>query len=268
MYILNGKMLKDEESISPLSEGFMFGYGVFETLKIIEGKIIFFDDHLERLIKGCETLGIKVEVSHQQIKKDSYRLLKANDMKNDVLKILYSKNKDDVYLLLTTRQNPYTEEDYKKGFKLTISDIRRNQHSILPYIKSNNYIENLIENKKAKEKGFNEVIFLNTDNFMAEGSVSNIFWIKDGEVFTPSVDCGLLPGIVREKVILCSNNIGLKVNEGKFSEEELIKSDEVFITNSIMDIMPVSSILNNEYSINENNITKSIIESYNRILGE
>ena len=130
------------------------------------------------------------------------------------------------------------------------------------------YIENLIENKKAKEKGFNEVIFLNTDNFMAEGSVSNIFWIKDGEVFTPSVDCGLLPGIVREKVILCSNNIGLKVNEGKFSEEELIKSDEVFITNSIMDIMPVSSILNNEYSINENNITKSIIESYNRMLGE
>ncbi|AFS79113.1 aminodeoxychorismate lyase PabC [Gottschalkia acidurici 9a] len=269
MYILNGSVYKTEENtVSPLSESFMFGYGLFETLKVLNGKILFLEEHIDRLISGCKTLKLTLKDSKKNIELDCYKLLELNQVKNGVLKILYSKNRDKEYLLLTTRHNPYTEENYKNGFKMMFSDIKRNQHSILAFIKSNNYMENLLAKQVGAENGYDEVIFLNTDGFIAEGAASNIFWIKSGNVFTPSTECGLLPGIVRDKVILISQKLDLKINIGKFSKGDILDADEVFITNSVMEIMPISNIGKKVYNIRENNITKNIIKSYIKLIGE
>ena len=269
MYILNGRVYKTEENtVSPLSESFMFGYGLFETLKVLNGKILFLEEHIDRLINGCKTLKLPLKDPKKDIELDCYKLLELNQVKNGVLKILYSKNKDKEYLLLTTRHNPYTEDNYKSGFKVMFSDIKRNQHSIIAFIKSNNYMENLLAKQIGLENGYDEVIFLNTDGFIAEGSASNIFWIKNRQVFTPSKECGLLPGIVRDKVILASKQLDLKVNIGKFVKKDILNADEVFITNSIMDIMPISNIEKKVYNIRENDITKKIMKSYVSLIGE
>lgn len=269
MYILNGKVYEDDEqTISPTSQAVMFGYGLFETLKVLNGKILFFDEHFDRLRSGCKALKMILHTEKSGIESDCYRLLKLKNIKNGVLKVLYAKNTDGNYLLLTTRENSYTEEYYSKGFKLIFSDQKRNQHSILTFIKSNNYMENILAKELVSEIGFDEVIFTNTDNHLAEGSVSNIFWIKNEIIYTPCIECGLLPGIVREKVLICVKRLGLEVKVGKFNREDIMDSDEVFITNSLMDIMPVCIIEDKYFEIDQYSITAEIICEYNKLIGE
>lgn len=269
MYILNGEVYRnDVNTISPTSQAFMFGYGLFETLKVSKGQILFFDEHLKRLEEGCKILNLDLNTQTSRIIEDSYRLLEFKNIKDGVLKVLYAKNGCENYLLLTTRENPYTESDYEKGFKIMFSDLKRNQDSILTFIKSNNYMENLLAKEKSAKLGFDEVIFLNTDDFVCEGAVSNIFWIKEDIIYTPSVECGLLPGIVREKVLIVLERLGFKVEIGKFNKEDIINCDEAFITNSVMDIMPVSQIEASTFIIDENSLVSKIINEYNDLIGE
>lgn len=269
MYILNGEVYQDKDkTISPTSQGFMFGYGLFETLKVLNGKILFFDEHFTRLESGCQTLKLTLHTERSKVEDDCYKLLKLKSMENGVLKILYAKDADENYLLLTTRANSYTEEDYLKGFSLMFSKYKRNQHSLLTFIKSNNYMENLLAKQEASELGFDEVIFLNVENHLSEGSISNIFWIKDGVVHTPSVDCGLLPGIVRDKVLISLKRLGLQIKVGKFNKADIVNADETFITNSVMDIMPVFRIEDKRFKIQKKSLTKQIICEYNKLIGE
>lgn len=269
MYILNGEIYKNKDkTIEPTSQAFMFGYGLFETMKILNGKILFFDEHLKRLKSACKTLKLELNQREEKIKKDSYKLLQEQGIENGVLKILYAKGNDENYLFLTTRENSYSKDDYKNGFNLMISQYKRNQDSILTFVKSNNYMENILIKQESKEFGFDEVLFLNTDDYVAEGATSNVFWIKGKIVYTPSIECGLLPGIVREKVIESCTNLGIKMIIGKFKQEELINAEEVFITNSVMDIMPVSKINKKIFNIDENIITHNIVKEYRKLIGE
>ena len=269
MYILNSIVYEnDEKTISPLSQAMMFGYGLFETLKVSNGKILFFDEHFDRFQSGCKILKLNFHKNKSEVKDDCYRLLKLNSIQNGVLKVLYAKNDDEDYLLLTTRINSYKEEDYLRGFKIMISEVKRNQYSVLTFIKSNNYMENILSKQEASESGFDEVIFLNLDDYLAEGSVSNIFWIKGDIVYTPSIECGLLPGIVREKVIRSLDKLDLTVKFGMFTIDDITNADEVFVTNSVMDIMPVCQIEKKLFNIEEASITQRITKEYEKLIRE
>ena len=269
MYILNGEIYRNQvNTVSPISQAFMFGYGLFETLKVIDGQILFFDEHLKRLEEGCETLNLHLNIKLSKIIEDSYRLLKLKNMRNGVLKISYARSEPNNYLVLTTRENTYDQDDYEKGFKVMFSKVKRNQHSILTFIKSNNYMENIIEKEKSKKLGFDEILFVNTDDFLCEGAVSNIFWIKENTVYTPNVECGLLPGIVREKTVVAIKRLGLEVRIGEFTKRDLLNCDEVFITNSVMDIMRVSKIEEKEFKLKENSLTNKITQEYKKLIGE
>ena len=269
MYILNGKIYKNNEgTIAPTSQAFMFGYGVFETLKVLKGKILFMEEHLERLEKGCRTLNISLNEEKSKIVEDSYKLLKTKNIENGVLRISYSKGEDENYLVVSTRESSYKKEDYERGFNITFSKLRKNENSILTYIKSNNYIENLFAKQVANERGFDEMLFLNTEENIAEGTSSNVFWIKDNIVYTPSIECGLLAGVVRQQVLRSLEGLRVKVRIGKFTKEDIMNSDEVFLTNSVMDIMPVSKIEDKTFNIGENTLTRDIINRYKELIGE
>jgi 4-amino-4-deoxychorismate lyase len=120
---------------------------------------------------------------------------------------------------------------------LTISKVRRNSTSRLCYIKSTCYIENLIEKEEAKKNGFDDVIFLNENGYVTETSCANIFIVKNNEIFTPRISDGLLDGIIRRKIIE-----NFKVQEKSITFEELKKSDEVIITNSLMGAMSIKKL--------------------------
>ncbi|MGL5766315.1 MAG: aminotransferase class IV, partial [Sarcina sp.] len=132
--------------------------------------------------------------------------------------------------------------------------------SIYSYIKSSNYFENLFERNKALKRGFNECIFLNEQGFITECSMSNIFWIKDGIIYTSSLKCGLLNGILRTWVL--KNYIVIK---GEFLLENLLKADGVFITNSIIGVMKVVKINNIEF---DGRMVEMINKKYKKYLEE
>ncbi|MCB2292489.1 aminotransferase class IV [Clostridium algoriphilum] len=230
MILINDNLKEDEIS---LDSGFFFGRGVFETI-LVKEKPILLGSHIKRLNIGLITLNVDKKITKEEI----YAAVLKLNCKNCVLKIMVSEKNT----IFTTRQIPYKHSDYDGGFSLGLSEVRRNAYSNLTYVKSFNYVENIIERDKIINKGYNEALFLNTEGFLSEGAVSNIFFIKNGIIFTPKIKCGLLPGIVREFVIKYSSSIGFELKEGEFTYGELLEAEGVFITNSIMGIMKVNKI--------------------------
>ncbi len=158
-------------------------------------------------------------------------------------------------VVYSTREIPYTKEDYKQGFKLKVSSVLRNPTSPSVAIKSMNYMDNIIEMKKAREEGYNDALFLNFEAYVCETAVANIFVIKEGKIMTPKVECGLLNGIVRQWVV--SN---YEVEECKMTLDDLENSEGVFITNSLMGIMKVSMV--NDVIVSESQVLSELSQKY------
>lgn len=239
------RIIFNEESIE-IDSGFFFGKGVFETI-LVKNKAIFLSKHIERLNKSIRFLNIGEKISEDKI----LELIEKFNIKNCVLKIIVTERN----LVLSTRNINYKTEDYLKGFSLKISESIRNSKSKLTYIKSINYLENILEREEALNNGYNEVLFLNEKGFLSEGSMSNIFIVIDKEIYTPSIKCGLLPGIVRNFLIK-----EYKIIEKELTLEDIMMADEIFITNSLLGIMRISKFGNR--ILTENKITIMLREEY------
>lgn len=228
-----------------LDEGIFFGKGVFETILFLE-KPIFLKEHIERLKNGMKELGLE-ELEEEML----LDYISLNFIKNKAVKILVTPQN----IIITEREIPYIEEDYIQGSSLKLSKVRRNSTSMLCYIKSINYIENIIEKNKAKEDGFKDVLFLNENGYLSETSCANIFIVKNNEIYTPKVSCGLLNGIIRMWVIE-----NFSVIETELRLDDLKNADEVFITNSLMGIIKVKKFEDIEY--NNDEIIKNVQLAY------
>jgi Branched-chain amino acid aminotransferase/4-amino-4-deoxychorismate lyase len=243
MILVNDKKLENmnENSILVLDDGFQFGKGVFETIYVQKGPV-FLEKHLERINKAIKDLNIGKSIERSYIED----IIKYHKIIDCVFKIIVTPKN----IVITTRTNSYKQEQYNNGFKIKLSSIKRNPYSHFTYYKTTNYLDNILEKEIATKEGYNEVIFLNTENTLAEGSTCNIFFIKNHNLYTPGVDCGILNGIVRDWII--SN---YEVHEGYYDFQDLLDSDGVFLTNCIMGMMPVSFVgnmmINRDVMINE-----------------
>lgn len=233
-----------------LDSGYFFGRGVFETI-LVKRKPVFLKEHIERLNKGIRVL----ELGDEVLIEDILNIIDKYSIKNCVLKIAVSEKN----IVIETRDNKYKTEDYLKGFSLKLSNINRNSKSKLTYIKSTNYLDNILQREEALKSGYDEVLFLNEKGFVAEGSISNIFLIKENKIYTPKVESGLLPGIVRGFIIDEFNVI-----EKEIVLEDLFNADEIFITNSLLGIMGISKL--EDKILSKNKITIGIREKYEEII--
>jgi len=240
--------------ISPLSPGFMYGYGVFETIRVSGKQALFLDQHYTRMVRALSVLGMTCPYQETELQPIIEKLLELNGVSEGFVKVVCSKPtpKKQVHqeadILILTGTKTYKEE-YTTGLKVCLADARRNEFSKLVRIKSMNYAENILEKEAAVQKGFDEALFLNTHDHVAEGCVSNIFWVKDGVVYTPSLDCGILEGTARARVILKCAELQIPVLEGVYKFEELFRADEIFLTNALMDIMPVSLLEDKNFDL-------------------
>lgn len=237
MNYINGKFV-----VTPFSEGEMYGIGVFETILIKDGVAVFLEEHYNRCLKGCQVLGISFNLAYSSYKKQVEKYIERYPRKNYAMRVTVSKRSYNYDLMISSREIPYQKETYQKGYTLKVSNIFRNPSSPIVGVKSLNYSENLMALRSVREEGYNEVLFLNYKGEVCEGAVSNIFFKKDGVIKTPSVECGLLPGIMRARVMEELKAKNIIVEEGSYSLEELLDADEVFLTNSLMGQMPVVGI--------------------------
>lgn len=220
-------------------EGYFFGIGAFETIAVENGKPVFPEQHFMRLMRALDFL--KLTVSMQEVRRRAEEALQKPEMKTGrmVLKITVSGQN----LVINTRENHYSAKDYERGFSVDYSQVRRNETSAFTYHKTLNYGDCLFEKRRAKEHGIDEPVFLNIKGELCEGAATNLFFVKEGRIITPLVRCGLLPGIMRETVLQT-----YPVTERIILPQEIPECEEMFLTNSLLGVMPVRSFGEHEFS--------------------
>lgn len=260
----NGKII--EENKGYIFESWVFhGYGLFETIKIIQGKTVFLNEHYQRMKKSSMMLDIKMDISLSKVFEIANELIKINKIQEGSLKLLLLKGFKYDHVIINTNSKKYEPEKYNHGLSIKISERIKNEKSLLINHKTINYLENILEKKEAVKEGYEDALFLNSKEYITETTVANIFFINKKEIYTPSVDSGILPGVVREKVFYIAKKKNIVLKEGHFSKEEIMNSESVFVTNSLMGIMPVKLIDNKIFNI-KNETMQEISESYNYLL--
>lgn len=270
MYLYYNDSLIDENTaaVKPLCQGFQFGLGVFETILVQKGVPCFMEEHLDRLQQGCAKLGLQLPFSRLQLKNQAQTLVAKNKTINGRLKITCFRDLDGTSVLMTLADYAFKEDISEEGFKLLISELKRNPYSPVAYIKSLNYAESILAREEANRQGYDEALFLNVHNKLCEGSVSNIFWVKDGAIFTPEISCGILAGITRGQVIQICHKLKLKLVEGSFELTDLLQAEEVFVTNSLMGIMPVSRVAANTYDISSYKVVRMLNQEHRKLINK
>ena len=222
-------------------DGFSFGKGAFETIKVVDGDPLFLEKHLERLKKSLKFFGIERKIDEEKI----YGYIKNSKEKNFALKLIVS----DENFILTSRKDNYRGDN--KSLSLKISKVKRNSTSKIIYHKSLCYYENILEHRWALESGYDSALFLNERDEVCETSFANIFFVRNGEIFTPTISSGLLKGTMRDYILE-----SYKVKEDVISFKDIDTYDEVFISNSLMGVRNVSSI--NNVNFNKDEVTRLI----------
>ena len=219
-----------------LDQGYQFGLGAFETIALEHGHPVFLERHLNRMEKAAEFLklgSLKSRGITCEEVLDYLVNIAEEEKQHGALKIMLSEKN----VVFQVRGNHYREEQYRQGFVMDFSEIRRNETSPLVGYKTMNYGDCILEKREAAEAGMDERIFLNTCEEISEGTVSNIFFVRGGKLETPAMGCGLLPGIIRE--YLCETE---EAEETVIYQEMLNHYEECFVTNSLMGIMPVKQL--------------------------
>ena len=242
------KVIYENDNIS-IDSGLFFGRGVFETI-LIKELPIFLEAHIKRLNNSIRAMNLGELVSIDDVK----RFIKENRIKNKALKITITEKN----LIYSVREIKYKDKDYKKGFKTSISKVLRNSTSRIITFKTLNYLENIIEYELCQRNGFNEAIFVNEKGFVCEGCTTNIFMIKDKQIYTPKIECGLLPGIIRDWIIENFNVI-----EKNLTKDDILNSDEVFFTNSLVGVIKCTEI---ENKIFKSKIIEEIKKQYDEAI--
>ncbi|MCL5022108.1 MAG: branched-chain-amino-acid transaminase [Nitrospirae bacterium] len=265
MYVyLNDRIVpRAEAMVSVFDHGFLYGDGVYETMRTYEGAIFMLDEHLVRLYRSASMIGLGMPLDQDRVKSALYDTLGANSLRNAYVRLTVSRGSGAVGLdpdlcraptlvIIAEEMKDYPKAMYEKGIKLIIAVTRRNsREAIDPRIKSLNFLNNILAKIEAKKAGADEAVMLNGSGYVAEGTVSNIFFFRDGVLCTPSVACGILDGITRDTVLDLAVREGLTVEEGEFSRDDLYGASEVFLTNTTMEVMPVSQVDSVRYGAGE-----------------
>lgn len=251
MYVyINGQFVLEEDvRISPFDHGFLYGLGVFETFRVYKGHPFLLDDHLERLNASLRLLNIHAVYTREAVVEILDELMSKNGLNHAYIRLNVSAGDGEIGL----QTHPYTEPNlivFSKPLpdaagmtekQAVLLELHRNTPEGAERIKSHHYLNNILAKREIGDHLDTEGIFLTKEGFLAEGIVSNVFWYKDGVLFTPAVETGILNGITRRFVIEFASLSGLNVQEGFFKVADAEAAEELFFTNSIQEIVPVTS---------------------------
>lgn len=271
MIWVNGHLVpKSQAMVSVFDHGLLYGDGIFEGIRVYNGKIFKLEQHMDRLYQCADQIFLDIGVSREEMIRIQRRCVEANNITNGYIRLVITRGEGSLGL------NPYhcpqagviciadtialfKPEMYESGMRVVLANRPKTPIDCLdPRVKTLNYLNNIMAKCEAihlsKKLGITnpedqllECIMLSTDGKVAEGSGDNIFIIKDGKIFTPPSDVGILEGITRRfvKEKLCPM-LGLSIEEKSFELEELLNADEVFLTGSAAEIIAVREVLKHE----------------------
>jgi branched-chain amino acid aminotransferase len=272
MIWLNGRLVAREQAhIDPADRGLLLADGLFETLRAYRGHVFKLEEHLARMAEGAAELAIPLPLDPPSIADAVRETLEANQLSagDAAIRITLTRGPGQRGLLppedprptLIVSAAPYQAPSSLDGFiAVTAKRARRNEKSITARIKTLCYLDNVIAQVEAEATGADEAIMLNNQDAIACGGRSNLFAVIDGTLRTPAIEDGALPGITRHAVLALCKADDTPVLEGPIARLELLAATEMFVTNSLVEIMPVRRIDDGELPIGP--VTKRLAEAY------
>ncbi len=247
LVFLNGQFVPEEQALIPVNDrGFLLGDGLFETMRVANGRPFRFEQHLDRLARGAEFLKIKCPFTPRELGIFAAQLIERNQTPEAILRLTLTRGPGgrgytpagiNPTLVMSLHAGPETGAPSR--WKLITSSFQIPAGDPMAAFKTTSKILHVMARAEAVERGADEALLLNADGEVAETASGNIFWVSDGTICTVPLRCGILPGVTRAVVLEICRTIGLPAKEGKIKPEELKNSKGVFVTQSALGIVPV-----------------------------
>lgn len=246
---------ENEAKISVFDHGLLYGDGVFEGIRVYKGRVFKLDEHIERLYESAKTVGIEVPLSKEEFKMAIIEAVRRNNLRDAYIRPIVTRGRGRLGLDPRHCQKPTVIiipqrlEEYpltvaaKKAVRAIVSSIRRNPPFCLPpMVKSLNYQNNILAKLEAIRAGVDEAIMLDWMGYVCEGTGDNIFIVKNGVLVTPPIYASILPGITRQTIIDIAKRLKIEVSERNITIHDLYNADEVFLTATGIELVPVIEI--------------------------
>lgn len=254
----NGKVVTiDQAAVSVMDHGFLYGMTLFETMRTYGGKPFLLGRHMDRLTSACHALGIGYSPNIEQVDRHIREVMEAGGLEEAYIRYTVSAGENGFGLPSSDYVNPNVlvlvkplptmpEELYEYGKLLRLLLTRRSGPETAIRFKSGQYMNNIVAKRElavnyALVQGA-EGLMLDRDGYISEGIVSNVFFVQNGRLYTPDLSTGILPGITRQQVMELAKQAGIALEEGKYGWDRLLQADEVFLTTSVQELVPVTTL--------------------------
>ncbi len=274
---MNGEYKRAEDlTISPFDHGFLYGVGFFETFRTYDGYVFLYDEHMTRLKKALHEYKIRFPYDDEALLDIIQKLDEAAGGKDGYFRLNVSAGVHEIGLAPSQYDNPNVIL-FRKELAIPVVGMSkagvwletpRNDPESLTRHKSHHFLNNIggrLELSSLKEW---EGLFLTKGGAVAEGITSNVFWVKEGCLYTPSIETGILPGTTRAFIIKLAQGIGLKIEEGFYPKEAVESAEEVFVTNAVQELVPLHEIEQNPLLGSDGPVYQKLHQAYRQAINE
>ena len=276
---IDGELVPESEAkISVFDHGFLYGDGVFEGIRAYKGVVFKLREHIERLYDSAKFLRIEIPMSKEDLMEAILETVRRNGLSDCYIRVVVTRGVGDLGLdprkcskpSIIIIARPMAPLLGKRAVSLIISSVRRDGVDATNHqAKSLNYLNNILAKLEAINAGADDAVMLDSRGFVSEATGENIFIVKDGRIMTPPPTSGILSGITRDCVIELAKSLGYEVVERELTPFELLTADEVFLTGTAAEIVPVESV--NGRKIGEKipgPITERLIREFEKLKGD
>ena len=273
---IDGKLYeKADAKVSVYDHGLLYGDGVFEGIRVYNGKIFECEPHLDRLWASARAIRLAIPFSRDQVRSAMEETVRVNGFKDCYIRLVVTRGFGDLGINPLKSPKPsvfiiadlisiYPKEMYEKGIPIITSSVIRNHPSALsPRIKSLNYLNNILAKMEANDAGVSEAVMLNHNGNVSECTADNIFIVRGGEVQTPGTSDGILEGVTRAVILTLCGRLNVPCVEKTLQRHDLYIADECFLTGTGAEVIPVSRIDGRDVGTGQPGpITKRLIEAF------
>lgn len=252
---MNGTLVPEAQAtVSVFDHGLLYGDGVFEGIRSYGGRVFLLREHIARLYDSAKAIDLRIPMSEDDMVHAVVETCRANDVRDGYVRLVVTRGPGSLGLspyrcstpqviIIASAIQLYPPECYEKGLKIvTVGTVRNAPEAINPRIKSLNYLNNILAKIEAINAGVEEALMLNQQGYVAEATGDNVFYVKGNTLATPHPTAGCLEGITRNAVMRIARDLGMKVLEPTVSRYDLYTADEVFLTGSAAELIPVVEI--------------------------
>ncbi|HEX5218318.1 MAG TPA: branched-chain-amino-acid transaminase [Verrucomicrobiae bacterium] len=264
--------------VSVFDHGLLYGDGVFEGIRIYNGRVFKLKEHIDRLFYSAKAILLEMPMTHAQLMKATVETCRRNKLREGYIRLVVTRGvgtlglnprncKNGSVIIIAGKIQVYPAELYAKGMDIVTVPTVRNLHgAVNPAIKSLNYLNNVLAKIEANNAGVEEAVMLNAEGFVAECTADNLFIIKNGVLSTPPLSAGALYGITRGTVMDIAVQLGIKVSEPNLTRYDLFNADECFLTGTGAEIMPVVKIDGRVIGNGKpGSLTRKLVENYHAL---